>query len=419
MQKPVLTIVVPCYNEEDVLPETIKQLTNVLEHLMEEHLIAGGSKVLFVDDGSRDRTWELIEQESERNPLVTGIKLSRNFGHQKALLAGLETAKNDSDCVISIDADLQDDVSAIREFVVKYWEGYDIVYGVRRSRDADTWFKRATAQWFYRFMQKLGVHVVYNHADFRLMSKRALEELSRYTEVNIFLRGIVPLLGFRTTKVFYDRKERFAGQSKYPLKKMLSFAFDGITSFSIAPIRFITFIGFLAFFLSSIAGIYALAVKLLGHAESGWTSIIISIWFIGGLLLMGIGLIGEYIGKIYQEVKRRPRFTIEKTLRSPALPPLSKKKRCNYEPAVSALFACQHHPHCGRIIDHASSLSSPPRSVLAGNIGRHCGQCGHQLHTEPNVYVSKQCLHYQKHVPLYCGHDRMLLLFVPPEHTAH
>ncbi|AEH46444.1 glycosyltransferase family 2 protein [Parageobacillus thermoglucosidasius] len=327
MQKPVLTIVVPCYNEEDVLPETIKQLTNVLEHLMEEHLIAGGSKVLFVDDGSRDRTWELIEQESERNPLVTGIKLSRNFGHQKALLAGLETAKNDSDCVISIDADLQDDVSAIREFVVKYWEGYDIVYGVRRSRDADTWFKRATAQWFYRFMQKLGVHVVYNHADFRLMSKRALEELSRYTEVNIFLRGIVPLLGFRTTKVFYDRKERFAGQSKYPLKKMLSFAFDGITSFSIAPIRFITFIGFLAFFLSSIAGIYALAVKLLGHAESGWTSIIISIWFIGGLLLMGIGLIGEYIGKIYQEVKRRPRFTIEKTLRSPALPPLSKKEK--------------------------------------------------------------------------------------------
>ncbi|MED4905470.1 glycosyltransferase family 2 protein [Parageobacillus thermoglucosidasius] len=327
MQKPVLTIVVPCYNEEDVLPETIKQLTNVLEHLMEEHLIASGSKVLFVDDGSRDRTWELIEQESERNPLVTGIKLSRNFGHQKALLAGLETAKNDSDCVISIDADLQDDVSAIREFVVKYWEGYDIVYGVRRSRDADTWFKRATAQWFYRFMQKLGVHVVYNHADFRLMSKRALEELSRYTEVNIFLRGIVPLLGFRTTKVFYDRKERFAGQSKYPLKKMLSFAFDGITSFSIAPIRFITFIGFLAFFLSSIAGIYALAVKLLGHAESGWTSIIISIWFIGGLLLMGIGLIGEYIGKIYQEVKRRPRFTIEKTLRSPALPPLSKKEK--------------------------------------------------------------------------------------------
>ncbi|BDG45810.1 MULTISPECIES: glycosyltransferase family 2 protein [Parageobacillus] len=327
MQKPILTIVVPCYNEEDVLPETIKQLTNALENLLEEHLIAIGSKILFVDDGSRDRTWELIEQESERNPFVTGIKLSRNFGHQKALLAGLETAKNDSDCVISIDADLQDDVSAIREFVMKYHEGYDIVYGVRRSRDTDTWFKRATAQWFYRFMQKLGVQLVYNHADFRLMSKRALEELSRYTEVNIFLRGIVPLLGFRSTEVFYDRKERFAGQSKYPLKKMLAFAFDGVTSFSIAPIRFITFIGFLAFLLSSIAGIYALAVKLLGHAESGWTSIIISIWFIGGLLLMGIGLIGEYIGKIYQEVKRRPRFTVEKTLRSPSLSPFSKKEK--------------------------------------------------------------------------------------------
>jgi glycosyltransferase involved in cell wall biosynthesis len=330
MQKPILTIVVPCYNEEDVLPETIKQLTHVLENLLEEHLIAIGSKILFVDDGSRDRTWMLIEEESQRNPFVTGIKLSRNFGHQKALLAGLETAKNDSDCVISIDADLQDDISVIREFVVKYWEGYDIVYGVRRSRDTDTWFKKATAQWFYRFMQKLGVQLVYNHADFRLMSKRALEELSRYTEVNIFLRGMVPLLGFRSTEVFYDRKERLAGQSKYPLKKMLAFAFDGITSFSIAPIRWITFIGFLAFLLSSAAGIYALAVKLLGHAQSGWTSIMISVWFIGGLLLMGIGLIGEYIGKIYQEVKRRPRFTIEKALHSPSFSPLSKKEKVQH-----------------------------------------------------------------------------------------
>jgi polyisoprenyl-phosphate glycosyltransferase len=327
MQKPILTIVVPCYNEENVLPETIQQLTHILENLLEEDLIAIGSKILFVDDGSRDRTWALIEEESQRNPFVTGIKLSRNFGHQNALLAGLETAKNDSDCVISIDADLQDDISVIREFVLKYWEGYDIVYGVRRSRDTDTWFKRATAQWFYRFMQKLGVQLVYNHADFRLMSKRALEELSRYTEINIFLRGIVPLLGFRSTKVFYDRKKRFAGQSKYPLKKMLAFAFDGITSFSIVPIRLITFIGFLAFLLSSAAGIYSLAVKLLGHAESGWTSIMISVWFIGGLLLMGIGLIGEYIGKIYQEVKRRPRFTIEKVLHSPSFSPSSKKEK--------------------------------------------------------------------------------------------
>lgn len=325
MQKPVLTIVVPCYNEEEVLPKTAKELTNVLENLLEDGLIAIGSKIMFVDDGSRDRTWELIEQESEQNPFVTGVKLSRNFGHQKALLAGLETAKQDSDCVISVDADLQDDISVIREFVLKYQEGYDIVYGVRRSRDTDTWFKRATAQWFYRFMQKLGVQLVYNHADFRLMSKRALEELSRYPEVNIFLRGMVPLLGFRSTQVFYDRKERFAGESKYPLKKMLAFAFDGITSFSIAPIRWITFIGFIAFLLSSVAGIYALIVKLLGHAESGWTSLMISLWFIGGLLLIGIGLIGEYIGKIYQEVKRRPRFTIEKVLRSPSLSSLSEK----------------------------------------------------------------------------------------------
>ncbi|OQP02579.1 glycosyltransferase family 2 protein [Geobacillus sp. 44B] len=327
MNKPILTIVVPCYNEEEVLPETAKELTNVLENLLEDELIALGSKIMFVDDGSSDRTWELIEQESKRNPFVTGIKLSRNFGHQKALLAGLETAKQDSDCVISIDADLQDDISVIREFVIKYQEGYDIVYGVRRSRDTDTWFKRATAQWFYRFMQKLGVQLVYNHADFRLMSKRALEELSRYTEVNIFLRGMVPMLGFRSTQVFYDRKKRFAGESKYPLKKMLAFAFDGITSFSIAPIRWITFIGFLSFLLSSAAGIYALIVKLLGHAELGWTSLMISVWFIGGLLLIGIGLIGEYIGKIYQEVKRRPRFTIEKVLRSPSISTLPKKEK--------------------------------------------------------------------------------------------
>ncbi|BDG37495.1 glycosyltransferase family 2 protein [Saccharococcus caldoxylosilyticus] len=327
MNKPILTIVVPCYNEEEVLPETAKELTNVLENLLEDELIALGSKIMFVDDGSSDRTWELIEQESKRNPFVTGIKLSRNFGHQKALLAGLETAKQDSDCVISIDADLQDDISVIREFVIKYQEGYDIVYGVRRSRDTDTWFKRATAQWFYRFMQKLGVQLIYNHADFRLMSKRALEELSRYTEVNIFLRGMVPMLGFRSTQVFYDRKKRFAGESKYPLKKMLAFAFDGITSFSIAPIRWITFIGFLSFLLSSAAGIYALIVKLLGHAELGWTSLMISVWFIGGLLLIGIGLIGEYIGKIYQEVKRRPRFTIEKVLRSPSVSTLPKKEK--------------------------------------------------------------------------------------------
>ncbi|KJE26902.1 glycosyltransferase like 2 family protein [Geobacillus kaustophilus] len=317
MDKPLLAIVVPCYNEEDVLPETARRLTALLEQLLEEGAIAIGSHIVFVDDGSRDRTWALIEEESERNPFVSGVKLARNVGHQRALLAGLDTVRAYADCAVSIDADLQDDVEAIRKFVQKYREGYDIVYGVRRSRKTDTWFKRTTAQAFYRFMQALGIELIYNHADFRLMSKRALDELSRYTEVNLFLRGLVPLVGFRSTCVFYDRHERWAGQSKYPLKKMLAFAFDGITSLSVAPIRAITLIGFLAFLISGAAGLYALIVKFLGHAESGWTSLMISVWFIGGLVLMSLGLIGEYIGKIYQEVKRRPRFAIEKTVQLP------------------------------------------------------------------------------------------------------
>ncbi|MGG5253192.1 glycosyltransferase family 2 protein [Neobacillus sp. SM06] len=314
MNEPVLTIVVPCYNEEEVLFETTSQLSKMLSSLIVEKLAAPTSKILYVDDGSSDKTWELIEELSQQHPFVKGIKLTRNYGHQKALLAGLETARKKSDCVISIDADLQDDISVIREFMVKYFEGYDIVYGVRKSRDTDTFFKRATAQGFYRFMNKMGVNVVYNHADYRLLSKRALEELSRYPEQNLFLRGIVSLIGLKSTKVYYDRKERFAGVSKYPLKKMLAFAFDGITSFSVVPIRMITLIGALSFFISSIAGIYALVVKFLGRAELGWTSIIISIWFIGGLLLMSVGLIGEYIGKIYEETKNRPRFSIETDL---------------------------------------------------------------------------------------------------------
>ncbi|MES0856228.1 glycosyltransferase family 2 protein [Geobacillus sp. G4] len=317
VDKPLLAIVVPCYNEEEVLPETARRLTALLEQLLEEGAVAIGSHIVFVDDGSRDRTWALIEEESERNPFVSGVKLARNVGHQRALLAGLETVRAYADCAVSIDADLQDDVEAIREFVQKYREGYDIVYGVRRSRKTDTWFKRTTAQAFYRFMRAIGIELIYNHADFRLMSKRALDELSRYTEVNLFLRGLVPLVGFRSTCVFYDRHERWAGQSKYPLKKMLAFAFDGITSLSVAPIRAITLIGFLAFLASGAAGLYALISKLLGHAESGWTSLMISVWFIGGLVLMSLGLIGEYIGKIYQEVKRRPRFAIEKTVQLP------------------------------------------------------------------------------------------------------
>lgn len=316
MNAPVLTIVVPCYNEEEVLRETTRQLSGMLSSLIMENLASSNSRILYVDDGSHDKTWQIIEDLTQQKKFVRGLKLSRNFGHQKALLAGLETARSHSDCVISIDADLQDDITVIRQFMIKYLEGYEIVYGVRKKRETDSFFKRASAQGFYRIMKKMGVNVVYNHADFRLMSKRALEELSRYKEENLFLRGIVTLIGFKTTEVFYDRKERFAGVSKYPLKKMLSFAFDGITSFSIVPIRFITLIGFLSFFISSLAGIYALTVKFLGQAQSGWTSIVISIWFIGGLLLMSVGLIGEYIGKIYEETKHRPRFTIETDLYS-------------------------------------------------------------------------------------------------------
>jgi glycosyltransferase involved in cell wall biosynthesis len=314
--KPVLTIVVPCYNEEEVFAETSVQLTGVLKSLIKDSLLSEDSKVLFVDDGSKDRTWDLIELESDHNPFVRGLKLARNVGHQNALIAGLETAAKQSDCVVSIDADLQDDVNVIRSFVEKFWEGYDIVYGVRDKRDTDTFFKRNTALGFYSFMEKLGIKLVPNHADFRLMSRRALEELFKYKETNLFLRGLIPLVGFPSTKVFYNRKERLAGESKYPLKKMLAFALDGITSFSVAPIRIVSLTGFLATVISVIAAIYSLIQYLLGHTESGWTSLVLSIWFVGGLQLLGIGIIGEYIGKIYHEVKRRPRYAVEKDLYS-------------------------------------------------------------------------------------------------------
>jgi len=311
MSKPVLTIVVPCFNEEEVFSKTASELSRVLQDLIGDFLIAESSKILFVDDGSKDQTWNMIEDESERNSFVKGLKLSRNVGHQNALIAGLETANKHSDCVVSIDADLQDDLNVIRTFVEKLSEGYDVVYGVRDSRTTDTYFKRTTAVGFYRFMERIGIKLVPNHADFRLMNKRALDELFKYKEINVFLRGLVPLVGFTTTKVYYDRKERFAGESKYPFKKMLSFAFDGITSFSVVPIRFITFLGFLSVIISFVAGGYAFVQKILGHTESGWASLIISIWLVGGLQLMGIGMIGEYIGKIYQEVKRRPRYSVE------------------------------------------------------------------------------------------------------------
>lgn len=312
MVTPVLTIVVPCYNEEEVLPETVFQLSSVLDSMIQDQLISSESTMLLVDDGSKDATWELIERFHEANTFVTGLKLARNAGHQRALLAGLMKAKAYSDCVVSIDADLQDDVDAIREFVVKYHEGYDIVYGVRQDRSADTLFKRATAQGFYKLMTKMGVNIHYNHADFRLMSRRTLEKLEHFQEVNLFLRGMVPLLGYPSTKVYYTRKERFAGESKYPLRKMLAFAFDGITSFSVTPIRFVTTMGFLLFVLSIVAAIYAIVGKIMGATVTGWTSLILSVWFIGGVQLLALGLIGEYIGKIYKEVKRRPLYIIEK-----------------------------------------------------------------------------------------------------------
>ncbi len=312
MEIPHVTIVVPCYNEEDVFPETVKRLSEMIDSLVYENLVTPHSNILFIDDGSRDATWSMIEQSHQMNPRVIGMKLSRNVGHQQALLAGLHESMSFSDCVISIDADLQDDVEAIREFMVKYHQGYDIVYGIRQNRDTDTWFKRMTAQNFYKLMTRMGVNIHYNHADFRLMSKRTLEHLHQYKEVNIFLRGIVPLLGFTSTEVYYDRKERFAGTSKYPLRKMLGFALNGITSFSITPIRIVTFTGLGVFVISIIAGIYAVMIKWLGATVSGWTSLILSVWFFGGMQLLAIGMIGEYIGKIYKEVKQRPLYAIEK-----------------------------------------------------------------------------------------------------------
>lgn len=309
--EPILTIVVPCYNEEEVLPKTIPALKQVLKELMNDELISEKSKILFVDDGSRDCTWELIYKEGLRNESIRGLKLSRNVGHQNALLAGLFTAKEQSDCVVSIDADLQDDIQVIREFIVKFHEGCEIVYGVRRGRDTDTYFKRSTAEGFYKIMKKLGVDLVYNHADFRLMSKRALQELEQFREVNLFLRGMVPLLGFRSDVVYYDRLERQAGETKYPLKKMLAFAFDGITSFSVSPIRFVLLLGCVSFFMSLIFGAYFLTLKILGNTQTGWTSLITSIWLIGGLQLIAIGLIGEYVGKIYKESKQRPKYIVD------------------------------------------------------------------------------------------------------------
>ena len=307
----ILYLVVPCYNEEAVLYETAKRLSDRLKGMISSGLVSEESKILFVNDGSKDKTWPIIEALYNQDNIFSGINLSRNKGHQNALLAGLMTAKEYSDMVISLDADLQDDIEVIDKFIEEYYKGNDVVYGVRSSRKTDTFFKRATALGFYRFMSSLGVEVIYNHADYRLMSRIALEGLSEFKEVNLFLRGIVPLIGYRYSVVEY---ERFAGESKYPFKKMLAFAWDGITSFSIKPIRIITGLGFLIFILSLIALIYSLIVKFIGNTKDEWASLTISIWMIGGIQLLSLGVIGEYIGKIYNETKQRPRFIIANKL---------------------------------------------------------------------------------------------------------
>ncbi|MDE6014072.1 MAG: glycosyltransferase family 2 protein [Acetatifactor sp.] len=310
-----LAIVVPCYNEEEVLKIASKALREVLEDLVKKGKISEDSFILFVNDGSRDRTWELIEEEHRAYPeQVFGVKLAGNVGHQFALTAGLITAKDLSDVTVSIDADLQDDVTVIEEMLDKFHAGNDIVYGVRKERKTDTFFKRTTAQGFYKVMGMMGVKTVYNHADFRLMSKRAVEQFSLYKETNLFLRGMMPLIGYQTDCVYYDRKERVAGESKYPLKKMLALAFNGISSFSVKPISMILGLGMVIIFASILAAVYALISYFTGHVVPGWTSLILSIWFLGGVELLAIGLVGQYIGKIYIEVKQRPRYNIEKVL---------------------------------------------------------------------------------------------------------
>ena len=310
----LLYIVIPCYKEEEMLPETGKRLREKLSGYIKEGRISPESRVLFVDDGSTDGTWDKIRALNRENELFTGIRLSHNRGHQNALLAGLMTAAERADVMISMDADLQDDINAMDEMLNRFFEGCEIVYGVRRRRDKDTFFKRATAEGFYRFMSALGVEIVFNHADYRLMSKRAVEALAEYKEVNLFLRGIVPLLGFKWTTVEYDRGERLAGESKYPLRKMIAFALDGITSFSVKPIRLVLTCGCIVFAVSILMILWTLITKLTGNAESGWSSLMCSIWLIGGLQLLGLGVIGEYIGKTYAETKRRPRYIISDIL---------------------------------------------------------------------------------------------------------
>lgn len=308
----ILYVVIPCYNEEEVLHETVKQLSKKLDIMIEKKQISIASKMMLVNDGSKDKTWEIIEELYNSNKYVTGVNLSRNRGHQNALLAGLLTAKEYADMVVSMDADLQDDINALDGFVREYNNGAEVVYGVRSSRETDTFFKRNTALAFYKIMEKLGVEIVYNHADYRLMSKRAVSSLGEYKEVNLFLRGIIPLVGYKSAKVEYVRNERFAGESKYPLKKMISFAIDGITSCSIKPIRIITSLGIIVSFISFIYLLYVMITHFLGGTSvMGWTTMVVLISLFGGIQILCIGVIGEYIGKIYNETKERPRFIIQ------------------------------------------------------------------------------------------------------------
>ena len=308
MNKHRLAIVVPCYKEELVLHETTSRLTQVLDDLVKDDLIATNSYILYVNDGSTDNTWNIISELHEANKYVNGVNLAGNVGHQNALVAGLSSAVENCDMAISIDADLQDDVNAIREMVVKYYEGCDIVYGVRQSRQTDTWFKRTTALGFYSLMKSMGVKSVYNHADYRLMSQRALRQLLRYRERNLFLRGMVPTIGYKTDCVYYDRAERFAGESKYPLKKMISFAFDGITSFSVKPVHMVLYFGIVFLIVAFSIFCFVMYSLFRGNAVPGWTSLMLSVWFCSGCI------VGEYVGKIYVEVKDRPRFNIERVL---------------------------------------------------------------------------------------------------------
>lgn len=308
----ILYLVIPCYNEEEVLADTAGKLDKKMKELMAEGLIDVKSRIIFVNDGSMDLTWKIIEDLHNKDTLFGGINLTRNRGHQNALLAGLMTVKDDANIVISLDADLQDDINVFDEMLRKNNEGYDVIYGVRNDRKKDSFFKRHTAQMFYKLTNKLGGDLIYNHADFRLMSRRALEGLAQFEEVNLFLRGIVPLIGYPSTIVEYERKERLAGKSKYPLRKMMSFAIEGITSLSIKPMRFVTGMGIFVFLVSIAMMIYAFVSYFTGRVVAGWTSILISVWAIGGMVLLGLGIVGSYIGKIYLETKKRPRYIVEK-----------------------------------------------------------------------------------------------------------